>query len=463
MTVLGFKTNTSTSAPFMFVSQPAANTNIFSQPKTATSSSSIVPITTANIFGIPISTTTSATKSTPAFPALNPTVPTSSATNIFSIPAVTIGNAAPITSIFGTKLVVPTTASFPFASTATSILGNNTPKTTTTTMASTFQPQFFQGLPVTQTQPAVTSSSSAIISQPPSQEQTSQQTVPTIQQQFLAASLLDPYANRGKKDFTNIDQIQLPTEIAVVSTSSTTTAKTALTTSTPIPATIPIQSNFQKVPASRSPFDLNFKLKPVSSSATLNDDIKPSHQQSPASIGSTKTTLTGNFTDEEEIVLLGRTKLSKLRLSNDLIDSSYQSKTIRSLYPLRNLADLEKLTNLQPSSSLATTVNTDRTSHPSSKSNISSDDRSIPSIIPEQSSSPIIQRKSNDDASTNRLPILTRNDYYMKPSLTELKSLFNDKGQCILKQFTVGHEKYGSVTFYGQINVAGLNLDEISK
>ncbi len=51
----------------------------------------------------------------------------------------------------------------------------------------------------------------------------------------------------------------------------------------------------------------------------------------------------------------------------------------------------------------------------------------------------------------------------MKPTTSELKSLFNDKGQCILKQFTVGHEKYGSVTFYGQINVAGLNLDEIGK
>jgi nuclear pore complex protein Nup98-Nup96 len=51
----------------------------------------------------------------------------------------------------------------------------------------------------------------------------------------------------------------------------------------------------------------------------------------------------------------------------------------------------------------------------------------------------------------------------MKPSASDLKSFFNDKGQCILKQFTVGHEIYGSVTFYGQINVAGLNLDEISK
>ncbi len=79
------------------------------------------------------------------------------------------------------------------------------------------------------------------------------------------------------------------------------------------------------------------------------------------------------------------------------------------------------------------------------------------------SSSPIIQRKSNTNPQIDRLPILTRNNYYMKPTLSELKSLFNDKGQCILKQFTVGHEIYGSVTFYGQIDVAGLNLDEISK
>ena len=51
----------------------------------------------------------------------------------------------------------------------------------------------------------------------------------------------------------------------------------------------------------------------------------------------------------------------------------------------------------------------------------------------------------------------------MKPTLSELRTLFNDNGQCILKEFTVGHGKYGSVTFYGQIDVAGLNLDKISK
>lgn len=47
--------------------------------------------------------------------------------------------------------------------------------------------------------------------------------------------------------------------------------------------------------------------------------------------------------------------------------------------------------------------------------------------------------------------------------MSELKSLFNDKGQCLVKQFTIGRENYGSVTFYGLANLAGLNLDEIGK
>ena len=291
----------------MFGPQPAASTNIFSQSTTATSSSSIARITTTNIFGVPIST---ATTVTPAFPVLNPTVPT------------------------------------------------------TTTTASTFTPQWFQSIPVTQTPPAVTSSASPTVSQSLTQEQNVQQTASIIQQQFLAASLLDPYANRGKKDFTNIDQIQVFKEASVISTLSTPT----ITTAAPIPATLPIQSNFQKVPSSRSSIDVNFKLKPVSSSPTLNDDIKPSNQQSTASIGQIKSKLKGNFTDEEELVLLSRTKMSKLRLSNDMIDSSYQSNTIRSLYPVRRLVELEKLTNLTPSSSPTTTANNERTSHPSSKS-----------------------------------------------------------------------------------------------
>jgi len=70
---------------------------------------------------------------------------------------------------------------------------------------------------------------------------------------------------------------------------------------------------------------------------------------------------------------------------------------------------------------------------------------------------------TSSDSRSYHLPKLSREDYYMKPSISELKSLFDDKAQCLVKEFTVGHEKYGSVTFYGQINVAGLDLDQISK
>ena len=63
----------------------------------------------------------------------------------------------------------------------------------------------------------------------------------------------------------------------------------------------------------------------------------------------------------------------------------------------------------------------------------------------------------------NCMPILTRPYYYMKPSINELKSLFDDEGRCVVEKFTVGHNQYGSVTFCRPVDVAGLNLDQISK
>jgi hypothetical protein len=76
---------------------------------------------------------------------------------------------------------------------------------------------------------------------------------------------------------------------------------------------------------------------------------------------------------------------------------------------------------------------------------------------------PAALTKSQSDTRAYRPPILTRSEYYMKPSIAELKSLFDDQGQCLVKEFTVGHETFGSVTFYGRTNVAGLDLDRISK
>lgn len=368
-TAPAMQTNTNTSTSSVFPPQPVANTNIFTQAGIA--KSLVDPALTGSInwFNIP-TPSTSATTVAPAFP-INPIFSTPSTTNITSAPATSTVNAFPFANNFPIQPTISTPASWSFPSSATSILNTIVPSTTT---ASNVNPVWNTTLPATQSQPVVTSSS-------------------IIQQQFLAASLLDPYASRGRKDFTSIDQIQILTEAAAVSTLSTTTttnttsittptpiiASTSIATTTtpvitsaPIPITIPIQSNVRKSSSARSFVDVNFKLKPVSSSPTLNDDIKPSNQQSIVPTVPVKSTLAGNFTDEEEHVLLSRTKLSKLRLSDVVVDTSYQSDSIRSLYPVRRLAELENFTNITPPSSLSSsptsTGHNERISRSSSKS-----------------------------------------------------------------------------------------------
>ncbi|CAF4846401.1 unnamed protein product, partial [Rotaria magnacalcarata] len=79
------------------------------------------------------------------------------------------------------------------------------------------------------------------------------------------ASLLDPFASRGKKDFNNADQLKAPTDFIVVSTSSTTA-----TTSTSSPITLSLQSNSRKSSSARPLVDIRFKLKPVCSSPSSN-------------------------------------------------------------------------------------------------------------------------------------------------------------------------------------------------
>ncbi|CAF3404079.1 unnamed protein product [Rotaria sp. Silwood1] len=61
-----------------------------------------------------------------------------------------------------------------------------------------------------------------------------------------------------------------------------------------------------------------------------------------------------------------------------------------------------------------------------------------------------------------RLPKLTHDDYYTRPTIDELRHYFNEKGQCCVKEFTVGREHYGSVKFQGsKINLAGLDLNQL--
>ncbi|XP_004537879.1 nuclear pore complex protein Nup98-Nup96 [Ceratitis capitata] len=56
---------------------------------------------------------------------------------------------------------------------------------------------------------------------------------------------------------------------------------------------------------------------------------------------------------------------------------------------------------------------------------------------------------------------LRRIGYYTIPSLDDLKSYLAEDGSCTVPNFTVGREGYGNVYFGKEMDVAGLNLDEI--
>lgn len=62
-----------------------------------------------------------------------------------------------------------------------------------------------------------------------------------------------------------------------------------------------------------------------------------------------------------------------------------------------------------------------------------------------------------------RLPKLTQGDYYTVPRISELeKKEHGEPGYCWrVKDFVVGREGYGSIMFYGETDVSGLDLDAI--
>ncbi|XP_044274493.1 nuclear pore complex protein Nup98-Nup96 isoform X2 [Varanus komodoensis] len=57
--------------------------------------------------------------------------------------------------------------------------------------------------------------------------------------------------------------------------------------------------------------------------------------------------------------------------------------------------------------------------------------------------------------------VLVRVGYYTIPSMDELAKMTNDKGECIVTDFTIGRKGYGSIYFEGEVNLTSLNLDEI--
>ncbi|XP_075994030.1 nuclear pore complex protein Nup98-Nup96 isoform X2 [Genypterus blacodes] len=57
--------------------------------------------------------------------------------------------------------------------------------------------------------------------------------------------------------------------------------------------------------------------------------------------------------------------------------------------------------------------------------------------------------------------VLSRVGYYTIPSMEELAEMVDNNGECIVENLTVGRKGYGSIFFPGEVNVTGLNLDEI--
>ena len=56
---------------------------------------------------------------------------------------------------------------------------------------------------------------------------------------------------------------------------------------------------------------------------------------------------------------------------------------------------------------------------------------------------------------------LTRPGYYTIPSLEELALMVESNGDCFVEELTIGRENYGSVFFYGVVNIANMDLDSI--
>ncbi|XP_033491350.2 nuclear pore complex protein Nup98-Nup96 isoform X1 [Epinephelus lanceolatus] len=57
--------------------------------------------------------------------------------------------------------------------------------------------------------------------------------------------------------------------------------------------------------------------------------------------------------------------------------------------------------------------------------------------------------------------VLNRVGYYTIPSMDDLSEMVDENGECVVENFTVGRKGYGSIFFPGEVNVTGLNLDEI--
>lgn len=53
--------------------------------------------------------------------------------------------------------------------------------------------------------------------------------------------------------------------------------------------------------------------------------------------------------------------------------------------------------------------------------------------------------------------------YYTIPPMDKLIDYMTEDGSCKVPNFTIGRKGYGNVYFDGEIDIAGLNLDELGE
>ena len=72
--------------------------------------------------------------------------------------------------------------------------------------------------------------------------------------------------------------------------------------------------------------------------------------------------------------------------------------------------------------------------------------------------------EEDDENEQNKHPAkikLKRSQYYTMPSFSELASITDKNGDCIVENFVIGRGGYGNIFFPGMTNIAGMNFDEM--
>lgn len=76
----------------------------------------------------------------------------------------------------------------------------------------------------------------------------------------------------------------------------------------------------------------------------------------------------------------------------------------------------------------------------------------------------LIEDAEEDDNDQSKHPAkiqLKRSQYYTMPPFSELASITDNNGDCVVENFVIGRAGYGNIFFPGMTNIAGMNFDEL--